>query len=121
MEGYHRRPEANAEQFRGGWFRTGDLARVAERGFHYITGRVKDMIRRSGENVSAREVEEAALLLPEVEDAAVVAVPDADRGEEIKLYLCLKPGLGRTDLPVKRVQAHAREHLASFKMPRYLA
>ena len=121
MAGYHRRPEANAEQFRGDWFRTGDLARADERGFHYITGRIKDMIRRSGENVSAREVEEAALLLPEVEDVAVVSVPDADRGEEIKLYLCLKPGLGRAGLPVERVLAHAREHLAPFKVPRYLA
>ena len=121
MTGYHRRPEANAEQFRDGWFRTGDLARVDERGFHYITGRIKDMIRRSGENVSAREIEEAVLLLAEVEDAAVVAVPDAERGEEIKLYLCLKPGLAQADLPTERVLAHAREHLASFKLPRYLA
>lgn len=119
MRGYFNKPEATADVFRGEWFRTGDLAIRDERGFYYIVGRTKDMIRRSGENIAAREVEVVALMLPEVVDAAVVPVPDTDRGEEVKIYLALQPGLTAKDLPVERVQAHCRAHLASFKVPRY--
>ena len=119
MRGYYNKPEATADVFRGEWFRTGDLTIRDERGFYYIVGRTKDMIRRSGENIAAREVEVVALMLPEVVDAAVVPVPDADRGEEVKIYLALQPGLTAKDLPAERVQAHCRANLASFKVPRY--
>lgn len=121
MRGYYNKPEANAEAFRGEWFRTGDLAVRDRRGFYYIVGRTKDMIRRSGENIAAREVEVVAMMLPEVVDAAVVPVPDADRGEEVKLYMVLREGLKPEDLPVARVEAHCRAKLAPFKVPRYYA
>jgi acyl-coenzyme A synthetase/AMP-(fatty) acid ligase len=121
MKGYHDKPDANAESFRGEWFRTGDLATRDARGFYYIVGRTKDMIRRSGENIAAREVEVVAMMLPEVVDAAVVPVPDADRGEEVKLYMVLREGLNPADLPVERVRAHCRAKLAPFKVPRYYA
>ncbi|MCC6664152.1 MAG: AMP-binding protein [Polyangiaceae bacterium] len=121
MHGYFNKPQANANSFRGEWFRTGDLARRDERGFHYIVGRTKDMIRRSGENIAAREVEVVAMMLPEVIDAAVVPVPDPDRGEEVKLYMVLREGLAPKDLPIERIQAHCRAKLASFKVPRYYA
>lgn len=121
MKGYHDKPEANADSFRGEWFRTGDLAVRDRRGFFYIVGRTKDMIRRSGENIAAREVEVVAMMLPEVVDAAVVPVPDPDRGEEVKLYMVLREGLTPADLPVERVREHCRAKLAPFKVPRYYA
>lgn len=121
LQGYWNKPEANAAAFPGdGWFRTGDLFRRDARGFHFIVGRVKDMIRRSGENIAAREVEAALLALEAVEEAAVIGVPDADRGQEVKACLVLKPGLTAADLPPKAVFAHCASRLARFKVPRFL-
>lgn len=121
LKGYWNRPDANADAFReGGWFRTGDLFRRDERGFHTIVGRVKDMIRRSGENIAAREVEAVLLQLDAVQEAAVIPVPDPDRGQEVKACLVLQPGLTPTDLPAERVFAHCATQLARFKVPRFL-
>ena len=121
LQGYWNKPEANADSFRdGGWFRTGDLFRRDERGFHTIVGRVKDMIRRSGENIAAREVEAVLLQLDAVQEAAVIPVPDPDRGQEVKACLVLKPGLGPHDLPAEVVFAHCAARLARFKVPRFL-
>lgn len=121
LQGYWNKPEANAAAFPGdGWFRTGDLFRRDARGFHFIVGRVKDMIRRSGENIAAREVEAALLALEAVEEAAVIGVPDADRGQEVKACLVLKPGLTEADLPPAAVFAHCASRLARFKVPRFL-
>jgi acyl-CoA synthetase (AMP-forming)/AMP-acid ligase II len=119
--GYYKRPDANRENFRGRWFRTGDLFRQDEDGYFYIVGRIKDMIRRSGENIAAREVEAVLNTLPEVQEAAVVPVPDPLRREEIKAYLLLKEGLDQQDLPPEKVIEHCREHLAAFKIPRFVA
>lgn len=119
---YWNRPEANAEVLQeDGWFRTGDLFRADEHGFLYLVGRLKDMIRRSQENIAAREVEAVLCALPQVEDAAAVAVPDPIRGEEVKIYVQLKDGVGRDALPVEAILKHARGHLAAFKVPRYIA
>lgn len=120
LHGYYKKPEANAESFRDGWFRTGDMFRQDERGFFYIVGRFKDMVRRSGENIAAREVEAVLRGIPEVQDAAVVPVPDDYRGEEVKAYVSLMPGLSRDDLPPARILAHCEAHLAKFKVPRYI-
>ncbi|MDO9499152.1 class I adenylate-forming enzyme family protein [Falsiroseomonas sp.] len=121
LKGYWNKPEANAEAFReGGWFRTGDLFRRDARGFHFIVGRVKDMIRRSSENIAAREVEAVLMQMDAVEEAAVIGVPDADRGQEVKACLVLKPGLGQADLPPEAVFAHCAAQLARFKVPRFL-
>ncbi|MFC2967741.1 class I adenylate-forming enzyme family protein [Acidimangrovimonas pyrenivorans] len=122
FQGYWNRPEANAEAFREGrWFRTGDLFRKDADGFLYLVGRLKDMIRRSQENIAAREVEAVICALPGIEDAAAVPVPDPVRGEEVKLYVQLKPGTRRDAMPVELILDHARAHLAKFKVPRYLA
>ena len=120
MLGYYARPETNAERFREGWFRTGDLFRRDERGFHYIVGRRKDMIRRSAENIAAREVEAVLRTHPAVREAAVVPVPDEYRGEEVKAYVQLMPQRSREDTPPALLLAHCAENLASFKVPRYL-
>ena len=119
--GYYKRPEANAESFRGRWFRTGDLFRRDENGYHFIVGRIKDMIKRGGENIAANEVEAALRDLPEVEEAAVVPVPDPLRKEEVKAYLKLKEGLSSKDVPPEKVLAHCETRLARFKIPRYIA
>lgn len=121
LHGYWNKPEANRASFRGRWFRTGDIFRCDAQGYYYIVGRIKEMIRRSGENISAREVETVALQLDEIADVAAVAVPDPHRGEEVKLYIQLKPGVTTTGLPVAIIEQHCRRLLAPFKVPRYYA
>ena len=121
LRGYHNKPEATAAAFHGDWVRTGDLATMDARGFVTIVGRIKEMVRRSGENISATEVEQALLNLAGVAEAAVVPVPDALRGEEVKAVIVLEPGLTRADLPPERVIGHCTERLATFKVPRFLA
>ena len=121
MLGYHNNPAANDDAFDGDWFRTGDLFRRDERGYYYIVGRLKDMIRRSGENIAAREIEEVLLSLGEVAEAAAVAVQDDSRGEEVKVCLVLQPGLDSSHLTPEQVLLHCRANLASFKVPRYVA
>jgi acyl-CoA synthetase (AMP-forming)/AMP-acid ligase II len=86
MDGYLDDPVATARVRLDGWFHTGDLGRMDEAGRVYHTGRIKDMIRRSGENISAREVEEVLLTHPAVRLVAVTGVPDEIRGEEAKAY-----------------------------------
>lgn len=119
--GYYKRPEANAESFRGRWFRTGDLFKRDAEGYYYIVGRIKDMVRRAGENIAAREVEAAICTLEAVAEAAVVPVPDELRREEVKAYLLLREGMTPEDCPPERVIAHCQAHLAAFKVPRYIA
>ncbi len=119
--GYYRKPEATAEALRDGWFRTGDIFRKDPRGYHFIVGRKKDMIRRSGENIAAGEVEAVLRTMPQIAEAAAVAVPDETRKEEVKIYLVLQPGLSRADVPPEAVLAHCERNLAKFKVPRYVA
>lgn len=109
MTGYLGQPSP----FRDGWFATGDLVRRDADGLVYYVGRIKDMIRRSGENIAAAEVEEVLQQHPAVRLAAVVAVPDALRGEEVKAYV-VATGVGPVELA-----AFCAERLAYFKVPRY--
>ncbi|HET7032091.1 MAG TPA: AMP-binding protein, partial [Casimicrobiaceae bacterium] len=92
-----------------------------ERGYYYIVGRLKEMIRRAGENISAREVEAVLRQMPEIVEAAAVPVPDSTRGEEVKVFIVLRPGLSGDDLPPPRIIAHCEASLARFKVPRYIA
>ncbi|WP_027577735.1 class I adenylate-forming enzyme family protein [Bradyrhizobium sp. WSM1743] len=121
QKGYWNRPEANVTSYEGEWFKTGDLLRRDELGFHWLVGRSKDMIRRSSENIAAREVEAVIRNIPEIADVAAVPVRDPKRGEEVKIYVELKEGLVPDDLPVERIVEHARASLAVFKLPRYIA
>ncbi len=118
--GYFDNPVATREAFFGDWFRTGDLFRQDERGYLYIVGRLKEMIRRSSENIPAREVEAVLRDLPEIVEAAVIGVPDDVRKEEVKAYVLLQPGLTRDDVPPAKIIEHARKSLAPFKIPRYI-
>ena len=119
MNGYLDEPGATRAVFDGGWFHTGDLGRVDEEGFLYLVGRAKDMIRRSGENVSAFEVEQAVERHPGVELAACVAVPDDVRGEEVKVYVVLKDPQPGPELLEAGLIEHCAGLLARFKVPRY--
>lgn len=118
---YWQRADANQSSFFGdGWFRTGDLFRCDEDGLYFIVGRVKDMIRRSDENIAAREVEMVLERLDGVFESAVVGVPDRRTGEEVKAYLVLKPGVTPDQVPPSAVFEHCGSLLAPFKVPRYL-
>ena len=118
MLGYWNRPDANAELILpGGWFRTGDLVRKDADGLHFYVGRTRDIIRRSGENIAAAEVEQQILAMPEVIDVAVVPVPDHDREEEAKAIVVLHPG---SQVSARDIINWARGRLAPFKVPRYV-
>ncbi len=121
FHGYYRKTAANRASFVDIWFRTGDLVRRDPNdGGYYLVGRLKDMIKRSGENVSAAEVEDCLSALAGVAYAAVVGVRDLDRGEEVKAYLQLRPGATPSVISPDVVFAHCADHLAGFKIPRYL-
>ena len=118
--GYYGRSGATAAAFHDGWFRTGDVAMRDEHGWFYYLGRIKDLVRRSSENISAVEVESVLRAVPEVLEAAVLAVPDELRGEEVKAYLKLAPDTRRDQALLERVFEHCRHNLAAFKIPRYV-
>ncbi len=120
FKGYHNNTEATAKAFFGEWFRTGDLARQDDAGYYYIVGRMKEMIRRSAENIAAQEVEAVLYTLPRLSEAAVIGVPDEMRGEEVKACLVLQAGLCPDDLPPEVIIQHCRQTLSKFKVPRYI-
>jgi len=120
LQGYYNKPEANKTAFHGDWFRTGDLFRQDERGYFYVVGRVKEMIRRAGENIAAREIESVLCALPEIAEAAAVPVPDETRGEEVKACIVLHADAKRDEVSADRIIAHCEARLARFKVPRYI-
>ena len=120
FRGYWNRPEAKADNFVGDWFKTGDLFRQDENGFYWLLGRKKEMIRRGGENIAAREVEAVIREVAGIEDVAALPVADPVRGEEVRLFIETKSGIEPTEALATRVEAHARRHLAAFKVPRYV-
>jgi carnitine-CoA ligase len=120
MRGYLNQPEATAEALRDGWFRTGDLGRQDERGLYYFVGRKKDIIRRSGENLSAAEVEEVLRSHPKVLEAAVIGVPDDLRGEEVKAFILPVGGQSAATIPPEELVAWCAARLAGYKVPRYI-
>jgi acyl-CoA synthetase (AMP-forming)/AMP-acid ligase II len=120
LKGYYHKPEATAAAFHGEWFRSGDLARMDERGYVYIVGRAKDMIRRAGENIAANEIEAVLASLNGIAEAAALPVPDDLRGEEVKIYVVLQQGFTPETLSPDRILAHCSKNLASFKVPRFI-
>ena len=115
MKGYYKRPEANEEAFKGGWFHTGDIATCDEEGYYFIVDRKKDMIIRGGYNVYPREIEEVLYGFPGVTEAAVIGIPHESHGEEVKAVLALKEGTSATQ---DEVIAYCKEKLAAYKYPR---
>jgi acyl-CoA synthetase (AMP-forming)/AMP-acid ligase II len=117
-QSYWNKAEATAQSFVDGWLRTGDLARVDERGLVYIVDRAKDMICRGGENVYCVEVENALAGAPGIAECAVIAVPDDVMGEKVGLVAVPAPG---ATIDVDAVIAGLRGTLADFKIPQYVA
>ncbi|MEV6218175.1 AMP-binding protein [Nocardia sp. NPDC051833] len=120
MLGYWNRPEETAQTLRDGWLHTGDLAVADERGELRLVGRLKDMVRRGGENVAAVEVEAALEHDDTVVSSAVVAEPDDVLGEEIKAFVQLAGGIPADRATAAAIIARVAERLAKFKVPRYV-
>lgn len=118
MLGYYRNVEATKSAIDAdGWLHTGDLAVREPNGYYRITGRLKDLVIRGGENIYPREIEEFLFGHPAIEQAAVVGVPDPKYGEELCVWVKLRPGAALT---VEELQAYCRRDLAHFKVPRYV-
>ena len=100
-----------------GWLHTGDLACKTEDGNYKITGRLKDMIIRGGENIYPKEIEEFIYTHPKVSDVQVIGVPDEQYGEEIAACIILKEGESMT---VDEMKQFVRDHMAKHKVPRYV-
>jgi len=116
MKGYFRDPGNTRKALQGGWFRSGDLARVDDEGFFFIVGRKKEMILRGGENISPLEVEAAAALHPAVREAAAVGLPDPIWGEVVGLCVVAQNAVSEDEL-----RAFCGERLSAFKVPARIA
>src|SRR4051812_10737479 len=115
VKGYWNKPDATEETFTSdGWLKTGDIARIDDEGFIFITDRAKDMIIRGGENVYCAEVEAALFEHAAVTDCAVFGIPHEVLGEEVAAVVLLRDGASATE---KGIQTHVRDRLASFKVP----
>ena len=118
MKGYYKMPKATAEAIdKDGWLHTGDLACRDESGNYRITGRLKDMIIRGGENIYPKEIEEFIYTCSKVSDVQVIGVPDKNYGEEIMAQIILKKGESMTEEEMKEYIA---SHMARHKVPRYI-
>jgi crotonobetaine/carnitine-CoA ligase len=112
--GYYKNPAATAELIRDGWLYTGDRAMQDENGEFHFLGRFKEMIKRSGENISPVEIEETLKEHPDVLDAAVVGIPDALRDEKVVAFLIPRPGSQRS---TQAVLEWCKQRLSAFKVP----
>src|SRR6266536_926911 len=115
IDGSAANPQANAESFIGGWFRTGDQGLLDERGYLTLTGRIKELINRGGEKISPREIDEVLLRHPAVAEAVAFGTPHPTLGEEVAAAVVLQGEASEREL-----LSHCREQLAAFKVPRKL-
>ena len=115
FDGYWERPEANAEAFVDGWFRTGDLGEVDEDGYLSIVGRAKELIISGGFNVYPREVEDVVRQHEAVEDCAVVGEPDDEWGESVVAYI-----VSDRDVSSAELKTFVGDRLANYKRPRHV-
>jgi long-chain acyl-CoA synthetase len=115
--GYWNRPEATAETVRKGWLHTGDLGYRDREGFYFVVDRAKDMILRGGENVYCVEIENCLADHPEIDETAVIGVPDLELGERVKAIVRRRPG---STLSEDQVRKHVAAHLAAFKVPEFV-
>ena len=119
MLGYWENPEKTAEAIDAArWMHTGDIGVMDEAGYVAITGRIKDMVIRGGENVYPREIEEFLYTHPDILDAQVIGVPDAKYGEELMVWVQMREGAD--DLDADSVRAFCTGKLAHYKIPRYV-
>jgi len=121
MHGYLNNPTATAKMMERGWLHTGDLVTRDERGFLFFRGRVKDIIRRGGENISCAEVEHVLRSHPRVADVAAIPVPDEVRGEECLVWVVPVAGETARSVPAQELAEFCAGRLAPYKVPRYYA
>ena len=118
MRGYYKNPEATAASFTpDGWLRTGDLGHRDSDGFYFVTGRIKELIIKGGENIAPREIDEVLLRHPAVLDAAAVGIPDKHYGQEIMACVVLRDGAVCTDA---ELHDFCVTHLGPYKTPKVL-
>jgi fatty-acyl-CoA synthase len=118
MKGYYKMPEATSQAIEAdGWLHTGDLAVCDEEGYYKITGRIKDIIIRGGENIYPKEIEEFLYTHPAVKDVQLIGVPSKDYGEEVMAYVILKENAVLTEDDVKN---YVKSHMARYKTPKYV-
>jgi long-chain acyl-CoA synthetase len=116
MKGYLANPEATREAFwDNGWLRTGDVGLLDEDGYLYIVDRLKDMIISGGENVYSLEVEEVLYKHPQIQECAIIGVPDQEWGEMVTAYIKLKPGAA---IDEKEVKTFLKSRLSAYKVPK---
>ena len=115
ITGYESNPEANATSFTDGWFRTGDEGMLDENGYLTITGRLKELINRSGEKISPREIDEVLLDHPAVDEAVAFGVAHQTHGEEASAAVVLKG-----EATPQELIAFCKTRLADFKVPRVI-
>jgi len=118
MLGYWEQPDKTAEAVDDGWMHTGDLAVMHDDGYVEITGRIKDMVIRGGENVYPREIEEFLYTHPDILDAQVIGVPDPKYGEELCAWIRMKEGA--TPVTAESLREFCTGQLAHYKIPRYV-
>ncbi|MCY3919219.1 MAG: AMP-binding protein [Chloroflexi bacterium] len=118
MKGYYKQEEATHEAIRDGWLHTGDEGHLDEEGYLFITGRVKDLIIRGGENIAPGEIEQVLEEMPQLDDVAIIGVEDAEMGEAVKAVAVLAPG---AEITVDELREFCKGRLASYKAPEYLA
>lgn len=115
MKGYLNRPEDTKKAFWGRWFRSGDVGILDDKGYLFIVDRIKDLIITGGENVAPREIEDVLYERHEVEECAVIGLPDKEYGERVVAYII--PRKNREIDPVE-LKAYLKKHLSSFKVPK---
>ena len=116
MLGYYNAPDKTSEAMTGdGWLRTGDLGHRDADGFYFVTGRIKELIIKGGENIAPREIDEALLSHPSVLEAAAVGIPDANYGQDILAAIVLKPGVVCDD---ETLREHCLRILGRYKTPK---
>jgi long-chain acyl-CoA synthetase len=113
MRGYHNKPAETASALRKGWYHTGDLAKSDAAGYLTITGRIKELIIRGGQNIAPAEIEEVVVRHPQVRDCAVVGLKHATLGEVPCLFVVAK----ENGLDVASLMAHCRAQLSAYKIP----
>jgi long-chain acyl-CoA synthetase len=114
MPGYHNKPEETRAALREGWYHTGDLAKSDENGFLTITGRLKELIIRGGQNIAPAEIEEVVNTFEAVLDCAVVGIPHEHLGEVPALFVVPRPG---KTVESELLLAHCKVHLSAYKVP----
>ncbi|WP_423225708.1 AMP-binding protein, partial [Candidatus Amarolinea aalborgensis] len=118
MPGYFAMPDATADAIDAdGWLHTGDLAMIDRDGYYHITGRMRDMIIRGGENIYPREIEDFLDTHPKIAQVQVIGVPDLKYGEEVMAWIQLRAGESAT---VEEIRSFCRGQIANYKIPRYI-